>query len=168
MDIDLEELAVLVDLLKGAEFSEFRYEKGDLRLVIRRGPLPADPAVPDPPARAAATGSDRAAAGPASAAEASGRTFERTHDADEIPAGSVQVTAPLLGTFYTRPKPGEPPFVNLGDRVEADTVIGIVEVMKLMNSVNAGCAGIVVAVHAAEGQLVEFGQPLVSIAPEPR
>jgi acetyl-CoA carboxylase biotin carboxyl carrier protein len=80
-----------------------------------------------------------------------------------ILAGAHVVAAPLLGTFYPRPKPGEPPFVQVGDRVEADTVLCIVEGMTLMNSVHAGRAGTIAAVHAQEGALVEFGQPLFSI-----
>ncbi len=72
--------------------------------------------------------------------------------------------APLLGTFYSAPKPGEPPFVKVGDRVEPDTVVCIVEVMKLMNSVNAGVAGVIAAVHVRDGELVEYDQPLFTVA----
>jgi acetyl-CoA carboxylase biotin carboxyl carrier protein len=82
--------------------------------------------------------------------------------------GTSTVKAPLLGSFYSTPKPGEPPFVAVGDRVEANTVVCIIEVMKLMNSVEAGVAGVVSAVHAADGELVEHGQPLFTIrAAEP-
>jgi acetyl-CoA carboxylase biotin carboxyl carrier protein len=77
------------------------------------------------------------------------------------------VTAPLLGSFYGAPKPGDAPFVSVGDRVEADTVVCIIEVMKLMNSVVAGVAGIVAAIHANDGELVEHGQTLFTIQPAP-
>jgi acetyl-CoA carboxylase biotin carboxyl carrier protein len=77
----------------------------------------------------------------------------------------VPVPSPLLGTFYARPKPGEAPFVSVGSKVEPDTVLCIVEVMKLMNSVVAGVCGVVAAVHANEGELVEHGQLLFSITP---
>jgi acetyl-CoA carboxylase biotin carboxyl carrier protein len=79
------------------------------------------------------------------------------------PAGTVPVTAPLLGIFYRAPKPGEPPFVQSGDRVRADSIIGIIEVMKLMNTVRAGFDGEVVEINAANGELVEYGQPLLWI-----
>jgi biotin carboxyl carrier protein len=69
----------------------------------------------------------------------------------------------LLGVFYRAPKPGEPPFVEVGDTVGPDTVIAIIEVMKLMNSVRAGVAGEVVEVLAQNGALVEYGEPLIRV-----
>lgn len=70
----------------------------------------------------------------------------------------------MLGTFYRAPKPGALPFVEVGAAVEADTVIGIVEVMKLMNTVRAGMRGTVVAVVAQDGALVEYGETLIRVA----
>jgi acetyl-CoA carboxylase biotin carboxyl carrier protein len=81
-----------------------------------------------------------------------------------MPRGdAIPVPAPLLGIFYRAPKPGEAPFVQAGDRVTADTVIGIIEVMKLMNSVRAGVAGEIVEISAGNGEMVEYGQPLLWI-----
>lgn len=80
-------------------------------------------------------------------------------------AGQVVVTAPLVGTFYRAPGPGERPFVDIGDRVEPGQPIGIVEAMKLMNQVPCEHAGIVVEVLVADATAVEFGQPLVRIEP---
>jgi biotin carboxyl carrier protein len=74
------------------------------------------------------------------------------------------VTAPLLGTFYRAPKPGAPPFVERGSTVEPDTVIAIIEVMKLMNSVRAGVHGTVVEILPADGALVEYGETLLRVA----
>jgi acetyl-CoA carboxylase biotin carboxyl carrier protein len=65
------------------------------------------------------------------------------------------VVAPMLGTFYRAPRPGEPPFVEHGSPVQADTIIGIIEVMKLMNTVRAGVRGTVVEILACDGALVE-------------
>jgi acetyl-CoA carboxylase biotin carboxyl carrier protein len=75
----------------------------------------------------------------------------------------VAVVSPLLGVFYRAPKPGEPPFVNLGDAVEEDTVVGIIEVMKLMNTVRAGVRGEVIAIPAQNGELVEYGETLMRV-----
>jgi acetyl-CoA carboxylase biotin carboxyl carrier protein len=80
--------------------------------------------------------------------------------------GAIAVPAPLLGIFYRAPKPGEPPFVQIGDRVQADTLIGIIEVMKLMNTVRAGATGQVVAISAPNGELVEYGQALLWVRPD--
>jgi acetyl-CoA carboxylase biotin carboxyl carrier protein len=81
-------------------------------------------------------------------------------------AGLVEVTAPLLGIFYRTPRPGEPPFVEVGAKVQPQTVIGIIEVMKLMNSVSAGVCGEIVEVLAPSGAMVEYGQVLIRIRPE--
>jgi len=69
----------------------------------------------------------------------------------------------MLGTFYRSPKPGEPPFVEVGDKIDAEAVVGIVEVMKLMSSIPAGVAGEVTRVLAHDGQLVEADQPLFAV-----
>jgi biotin carboxyl carrier protein len=69
----------------------------------------------------------------------------------------------MLGTFYRAPKPGEPPFVLEGSPVEPDTIIAIIEVMKLMNTVRAGVRGTVVEILARDGALVEYGEPLLRV-----
>lgn len=79
--------------------------------------------------------------------------------------GLSEVASPLLGIFYRAPKPGEPPFVEVGARVEEDTVIGIIEVMKLMNSVRAGMKGEVAEILAENGALVEYGEILMRVRP---
>lgn len=80
--------------------------------------------------------------------------------------GLLEVKSPLLGVFYRAPKPGEPPFVEVGSTVEEDTIIGIVEVMKLMNSARAGVRGEVVEILGTNGELVEHGEVLMLIRPE--
>lgn len=168
MEIDFAELASLTALLKEADFSEFRYEKGDLRIIVRRGsdsaaadeaPVRSSIAAATPPVTPAAP----VAAAPAAPAAAAPKAIAVT---PQSVAGALPVKAPMLGTFYASPKPGEPAFVKIGDRVEPDTVLCIVEVMKLMNSVHAGVRGVVVGVHADNGDLVEFGQTLFSIQQE--
>jgi acetyl-CoA carboxylase biotin carboxyl carrier protein len=82
-----------------------------------------------------------------------------------LEAGLAEVASPLLGIFYRAPKPGEPPFVEVGAKVEVDTVIGIIEVMKLMNSVRAGVEGEVAEILAENGALVEYGEALMRVRP---
>ncbi len=77
----------------------------------------------------------------------------------------LEVKAPLLGTFYRAPKPGAAPFVEVGANVEADSIIGIIEVMKLMNTVRAGARGVVSEIRARDGALVEYGETLLLIDP---
>ncbi|HWU04646.1 MAG TPA: biotin/lipoyl-containing protein [Novosphingobium sp.] len=85
--------------------------------------------------------------------------------APALPDGLVAVPAPLPGTFYRAPAPGAAPFVEVGDTVSADTVIGIVETMKLMNPVHAGLAGTIVALPVANAAMVDGGATLAHIRP---
>lgn len=96
---------------------------------------------------------DRPAAPTAGSAQAVG----------EVVTGETLVS-PMVGTFYHCPEPGSPPFVTVGDSVEVDTVIGIVEAMKLMNKITAQRRGVVAAVLVPDGQAVEYGQPLIELA----
>ncbi|HEY7031897.1 MAG TPA: acetyl-CoA carboxylase biotin carboxyl carrier protein [Thermomicrobiales bacterium] len=77
-------------------------------------------------------------------------------------AGHV-VTAPMIGTFYASPAPGEPPFVRVGDRVAAGQTIGIIEAMKIMNEIVADHSGVVVEVLVDNAQAVEYGSPLLRL-----
>ncbi len=82
-----------------------------------------------------------------------------------VPDGMVAVHPPLLGTFYRAPKPGAPPFVEVGDRVAEDTVVGIVETMKMMTPVHAGVRGTVVEVRAANGDFAGTDAVLLVVDP---
>ena len=73
------------------------------------------------------------------------------------------VTAPMIGTFYGSPSPGEPPFVRIGDAVEVGQVVGIIEAMKIMNEIAADRAGVVADVFVTSGQAVEYGSPLMRL-----
>jgi acetyl-CoA carboxylase biotin carboxyl carrier protein len=80
--------------------------------------------------------------------------------------GLATIEAPMLGTFYRAEAPGATPFVDVGARVEPDTVVGIIEVMKMMNSVHAGVAGTIVEVCAENAEPVEYGAPLFRVQKE--
>jgi acetyl-CoA carboxylase biotin carboxyl carrier protein len=83
-------------------------------------------------------------------------------DADQ---GLVAINSPMLGTFYRAESPGEPPFVEVGSSVEPDSIVCIIEVMKMMNSVPAGVAGTIVEICHENAKLVEYGAPLFRIEP---
>jgi acetyl-CoA carboxylase biotin carboxyl carrier protein len=74
------------------------------------------------------------------------------------------ITAPMIGTFYSAPAPGEAPFVQIGDEIEVGQVIGIIEAMKIMNEIIADRAGVVVEVMATNADAVEYGSPLVRLS----
>lgn len=139
---DIDDILRLID---GSDFLELKLEMGDLKLELRRpGAGPASVAPPPAPVAAPVK-----VAAPVIAS-----------------GGGSEVPAPLLGIFWHAPRPGADPFVKPGDRVTPDTVIGIIEVMKLMNSVPAGVAGIVLELTAPNGQMVEHGQCLIRVQPD--
>lgn len=152
---DVREILALLD---ASTFDELKIEMDDLKLELRRTAR-ADGgaiAVPAPePARTAP-----AAPAPTAAPVAPSRP------AGQIPAGLVPVAAPMLGIYYRAPKPGAEPFVTPGTRITAESIIGIIEVMKLMNPVPAGVSGEVVEIVAPDGELIEFGQPILLIKPD--
>jgi acetyl-CoA carboxylase biotin carboxyl carrier protein len=158
---DLLAIARLIE--SGSRFSEFRLKSGDIEVEVKRANgsfvTPAQAAAQSPqtgPPPVAAP----AAPGTTSQAAAAGMT-----SAAAPPEGHL-VKAPMVGTFYRSPAPDKPPFVEVGTRVKADTIVCIIEVMKLMNSVTAGVAGVVTHVLAQNAQPVEAGQPVIAIKPQ--
>ena len=102
---------------------------------------------------------------PARPAEAPAHTEPPAPETPEPQDGLVTIESPMLGTFYRAESPGAEPFVEVGSRVEPDTIVCIIEVMKMMNSVPAGVSGTVAEVVADNAQLVEYGQPLFRLEP---
>jgi acetyl-CoA carboxylase biotin carboxyl carrier protein len=104
---------------------------------------------------------------PAAAPVLSTTSAEDVAGADGRAAGLHTVTSPMLGTFYRAEAPGAPPFVDVGARVEPETVVCLIEVMKMMNSVHAGVAGTIVEVCAENAEAVEYGAALFQVQPGP-
>jgi acetyl-CoA carboxylase biotin carboxyl carrier protein len=142
-DDDVTEILRIIDESK---LAELRIETPEFRLHVRRGSGAAEE-----DASGAAEG-----AAPRAAAAA-----EPAPPAD----GAPTIDAPMLGTFYRAEAPGAAPFVEVGARVEEDTVVCLIEVMKMMNSIRAGMSGKIVEVCAENAQLVEFGQALFRVEP---
>ncbi|WP_287900362.1 acetyl-CoA carboxylase biotin carboxyl carrier protein [Arthrobacter sp.] len=174
---DLKELKAIIDWVNVAEdVRELSLKFGDVELHVSRGqgagttpsPAPAGQGVnapatePAPPAAPTAPAPAPVAPAPAAAAPAVAPAPAAADPAVPGP-GEVLITAPMVGVFYAAPQPGARPFVEVGDAVQADTVLGIVEVMKLMNNIEARVAGTVVRVLAQNESLVEYGQPLMVI-----
>jgi acetyl-CoA carboxylase biotin carboxyl carrier protein len=140
-------------LVEQSGFDEVNLEVDGTKISLRRGaPSGATTAAEPVPSVA-----PLAAAPPAVAAAAAPAALAATDPT------AVDLPSPLLGTFYRSPKPGAPPFVQVGSQVEADSIIGIIEVMKLMNTVRAGVRGTVAEFLAADGALVEYGEVLLRV-----
>jgi acetyl-CoA carboxylase biotin carboxyl carrier protein len=150
VSLTAKDVAEILKLLEGSSFDSLDLEIDGMRVQLRRGG--AAPGAPSPQM----SPSTDVRPGPAVAARV-------TATPAEVPPGSTAVAAPLLGIFYRAPKPTEPPYVEVGSRVEPETIVGIIEVMKLMNTVRAGIAGEVVAIPARNGELVEYGEALLFV-----
>jgi acetyl-CoA carboxylase biotin carboxyl carrier protein len=162
VSLTARDVAEILRALEESTFDTLDLEMNGVQLHLRRsGASGSAPAAVSRSAEAAVV-SQAPAAPPVPAAVAAARSG----DTRPMPRGGASpVTAPLLGIFYRAPKPGEAPFVQIGDRVAADTTIGIIEVMKLMNTVRAGVAGEVVEISAGNGEMVEYGQALLWVRP---
>jgi acetyl-CoA carboxylase biotin carboxyl carrier protein len=171
-----DDVADILALLDSLPYDELDLETPRFRLTLRRTPAGwtqstqvLSPPASAAPASAAPLDGDGRGAGRADEAGGigegdAGEGGDGGGDGDgEDDAGVVAVRAPLPGTFYRAPRPGAAPFVEVGSRVGADTVIGIVETMKLMNSVPAGVAGVVAEFCVANAEFAAQGAALLRI-----
>jgi acetyl-CoA carboxylase biotin carboxyl carrier protein len=169
MTLTRKDIEEIMGLLEASHFDRLALEMDGLKLELERGGARA--------ASGPSTSSGRAGVGARTeSARVEPVEAPRTTQATLIPTppstspapadGLVAVKSPLLGIFYRAPKPGEPPFVEVGSRVEPDSIIGIIEVMKLMNSARAGVAGEVVEILGQNGEMVEHGEVLMLVRPD--
>ncbi|HLX63849.1 MAG TPA: acetyl-CoA carboxylase biotin carboxyl carrier protein [Planctomycetota bacterium] len=144
--MDLETIEKLLGLMKQFDLSELRVNEKELEFSARRGERPQVPQsiMMAPPALAPAPA---AAAAPAAAEAHAGPKLK-------------EITSPIVGTFYRSPAPDQPPFKEVGDSVNPDDVVCIVEAMKVMNEVKAGIGGKIRKILLDNASPVEFGQPL--------
>ena len=148
MTLTAKEVAEILRILEESSFDQLSLEMNGVKLNLQRGsaarsvsdPAPSFPPPPNSP-------------------------LQRAPQPPSEP-GLQEIPSPMVGIFYAAPKPGQPPFVELGSRVEEETVIGIIEVMKLMHTVNAGVKGEVAEILVKNGAAVEYGEILMRVRPE--
>jgi acetyl-CoA carboxylase biotin carboxyl carrier protein len=147
LELDEELVRKLSELLEETGLTEIEYEAGGHRIrAVRGGPAMAAAPVPAAaPPPAAATGGAPGEAAPA----------------DAVPTNAV--TSPMVGTAYTAPEPGAPPFVSVGDTVKEGQTLVIIEAMKVMNQIPSPRAGKITQILVQDGQPVEYGEPLLII-----
>ncbi len=178
MELTPEDVQEILKLLEQSSFDELYLETPQLKLIVRRGhdgassvavpaPQPA-PASPPPEPATTAEPSTHQATETAAAVPAEPPAAAESPHAEAAAPGKetlVPIVAPLKGIFYRAPRPGAEPFVDVGSEVREDTVVAIIEVMKLMHSVQAGVRGTIVQVCVENGQAVDRGQPLFLVRP---
>lgn len=152
---DLDRLKQLVEMMESHDLTEVHLRRGDEQWRLRRGPREVVHAVPQQyatqaPAPVPAHAAPAAASGPAPTAEAS---------------GLIDIKSPTVGTYYASPSPGEPPFITVGSAVTAETIVCLIEAMKVFNQIPAEVNGTIAAILVNSGDAVEFGQPLFRVKP---
>lgn len=157
---DVERIRQLVELMKVNDLSEVTLRHGDQRIRLRRGEDPAPVFVTGgaAPMAAPAMAPMAAPAAPMAAAAPS---------APAAPAGDppsvTTIKSPMVGTFYSKPNPTSEPYIKVGDRVSADTVVCVIEAMKMFNEIPAGVSGKVVAVLVKNEEPVDVNKPLIKV-----
>jgi acetyl-CoA carboxylase biotin carboxyl carrier protein len=151
------DVAEIMRLVENSKFDELNLEIDGVKLTLRRTGAPQAGGVD----AAYAPAAPAAPTGARTAAPAAARTAAPIAATVPSDARSRDIASPMLGTFYRSPKPGSAPFVEIGSVVEEDSVIAIIEVMKLMNTVRAGVKGVITEILPADETLVEFGEVLM-------
>lgn len=158
-DQEVHRISQLIESLDRSTLDYLQVDTGGVKVTISKGgaglPAMASPAASFAAAPAATpvpapTPAPRIAALPAQAGAAN-------------TSGTVVIPAPLMGRFYPRPEPGAELYVSVGSEVQEDTVVGLIEVMKLFNTVQAGVRGVITEVCAPEGEFLEYGSPLFRV-----
>jgi acetyl-CoA carboxylase biotin carboxyl carrier protein len=149
---DLDKLKQLVEMMESHGLTEVHLRRGDEQWRLRRGPevvqVPQQYApAPVPMAAAPVASSTAPAVAPA---------------AD---AGLIDIKSPTVGTFYAAPSPGEPAFVSVGSVVTPETIVCLLEAMKVFNQIPAEVSGTITAILVKSGDAIEFGQPLFRVKP---
>ena len=166
--MDGKELRDLIDLISKSNFVTFELEREGFKLKLEKGEGSAQKtptvvlSVSPAPASVAPAPSDGVSATPELVLASAGA---RPSAADGAPSGLVDMTSPIVGTFYRQPSHAAPPFVEPGSKVKKGQVLCIIEAMKLMNEIEADMDAEVVEILVANGQPVEFGEILFRLRP---
>ena len=155
----MAELRELADLVDERGFTDFEFENANIRIRLSKTPAPQIFQGFQPMTGAPAAAPNASPAG-APKAESSAESADTAADTD---ADLHKITSPIVGTFYRSPSPDKDPYVKEGSQVTAETIVCIVEAMKLMNEIQAEVTGEVVKIYVENGQPVEYGQPLFGI-----
>lgn len=158
--LNMAELRELADLVDEHGFTDFEFENKKIRIRLSKNLIVSSaPTAAVPPPQQAQPQTLQTSAPGSQAANDVSIDAEDTETDD----GLYKITSPIVGTFYRSPAPDKPSYVKEGDTVSAETVVCIVEAMKLMNEIQAEVSGEVVKIYVENAQPVEFGQPLFGI-----
>jgi acetyl-CoA carboxylase biotin carboxyl carrier protein len=166
--LNMDELRELTELFSTHGLTDFEFENADIRIRLSRNPAPAANAAAPlvPPATLNPLAAMQAGTGSAQGTAPSASSAESTQPGAATPAAEEElhvITSPIVGTFYRSPSPTAESFVKVGSQVEQDSVVCIIEAMKLMNEIQAETNGTIAKIYVENGQPVEYGQPLFGV-----
>lgn len=153
-ETDLKKIKELVELMIENDLVEIKIEDGDNKISLKRPQANQQQMVTQIPMTAPVAIPQVAAAAPAGEAVAPAQD------------DNVEIPSPMVGTFYASPSPDSDPFIKVGDRVDNDTVVCIIEAMKVMNEIKAETSGTIASIICKAGEAVEFGQALFTVKPD--
>jgi len=153
--VDLKDIKAIIDLMKKNSISEFELERQDFKIRLKRSPNGASSPIQYEEI-GATPGSSQIGATPSAAnAAPPGPSTGGT--------GEQDIKSPMIGTFYRAPSPESAPYIDVGSDVNPDTVVCIIEAMKVMNEIKAEVKGVITQILVENAKPVEFGQPLFKI-----
>lgn len=153
--MDIKDIKDLVELMVANDLSRIEIQQGETHILLRRGqPIVVSSLAAAPAAAPPANPSPAPTASPAPVAP----------PPTPVSASDTYIRSPMVGTFYSAPDPDSPAFVKVGDRVEPDTVVCLIEAMKVFNEIKAEVRGTITRVLASNAQAVEYDQPLFAVA----
>lgn len=166
----IQEIRELIKLVDQSSIDEFEMDLEGTKITMRKSGATTVSSVPAKENEDQSDVSTLAESGEQPAGNTGGtEQHVSSNESAAKPEGESElhtIESPMVGTFYTSPSPDEDPYVRVGDKVKPETVVCIVEAMKLFNEIEADQAGEIVEVHVENGELVEYGQPLFSVKPE--
>lgn len=159
---DLKQLRELIEMMEQHGVTEVNLRQGDQHWRLRRGNTEGSAAPVGPPAyHLAPPVAPPPVAVPAAPVADSGAPAGESNSDD----GLIDIVSPTVGTFYASPSPDEPTFVKVGSKVSEETVVCLVEAMKVFNQIQAECSGVIEKILVKDGDAVDFGQPLFKVRP---
>jgi len=156
--VDFKDIKKIVELMDEHGLSQFKLEQDETKLELKKGGDADVSAISQLMAAAPAPIAAAPVAAPAAAPVAAPAA-----DSDGLPAGTEEITSPMVGTFYTASAPDADAFVKVGDKVSAETTVCIVEAMKVMNEIQAEISGEILEILVENGTAVQFGEPLFRV-----
>jgi acetyl-CoA carboxylase biotin carboxyl carrier protein len=153
--VDLKDIKAIIDLMKKNSITEFELERQDSKIRLKRGLSGA--AAEEPPPLISLP-----MAFPQAVAPASGSGMPPQPQAA---TGEIEIKSPMIGTFYRSPSPEAGSYVEVGSEVHSDTVVCIIEAMKVMNEIKSEVKGVITQILVENAKPIEFGQPLFKVRP---